>query len=86
MKRHFPGLHRRGQDGNDVPEGIFLVRVDRVFYCHHPQKPFFSLRFVILKPEEFTPGRLFPGGSTVPRKPSGSSTGSCTTSAMMPSC
>ena len=63
MKRHIPGLRAAAQNGEDVLEGFFLVRVDRAFYRWHPQKPFFSLRFVILEPKEHAgqsiSGRLY---------------------------
>ena len=52
MKRHIPGLHREGRNGDDILEGIFLVRVERAFYRWHPQRPFFVLRFEILEPKE----------------------------------
>jgi hypothetical protein len=52
MKRHIPGLHREGHNGDDILEGIFLVRVERAFYRWHPQRPFFVLRFQILEPSE----------------------------------
>ena len=52
MKRHIPGLHREGRNGDDILEGIFLVRVERAFYRWHPQRPFFVLRFQILEPKE----------------------------------
>ena len=52
MKRHIPGLHREGHNGDDILEGIFLVRVERAFYRWHPQRPFFVLRFEILEPKE----------------------------------
>lgn len=63
MKRHIPGLSQETQDGTEVPDGFFLVRVDQAHYRYHPRKPFFSLRFAILEPEElaektFT-GRLY---------------------------
>ncbi len=63
MRRHIPGLHREGQNGDEVLEGIFLVRVERAFYRWHPQKPFFALRLVILEPKEHAgqsiSGRLY---------------------------
>ncbi len=63
MKRHIPGLHREAQDGDDILEGLFLVRVERAFYRWHPQKPFFALRLGILEPKEHTgqviSGRLY---------------------------
>ena len=63
MKCHIPGLHREGRNGDDIVEGVFLVRVDHAFYRWHPQRPFYVLRFAILEPKEhqghsFT-GRLY---------------------------
>ena len=60
MKRHIPGLHSRQQDRESPLEGLFLVRVDAASYCWHPQKPFLSLRFVVLEPESFA-GRSIAG-------------------------
>jgi hypothetical protein len=63
MKRHIPGLHQEAQNGDDILEGLFLVRVERAFYRWHPQKPFFALRLAILEPKEQTgqtiSGRLY---------------------------
>ncbi len=63
MRRHIPGLHQQAQNGDDVLEGIFLVRVERASYRYHPQKPFFVLHFAILKPEDLSgktvSGRLY---------------------------
>lgn len=50
MKRQIPGLHHQGRNGDDVLEGVFLVRLDRAYYRWHPQRPFYLLRFVILEP------------------------------------
>jgi len=50
MKRRVPGLHAENRAGDDNLEGAFLVRVDRVFYRWHPQRPFYALSFVILEP------------------------------------
>jgi hypothetical protein len=60
MKRYIPGLHTEGRNADEVLEGIFLVRVDRVFYRWHPQRPFFVLRFAVLEPGEHA-GRSFNG-------------------------
>ena len=60
MKRHISGLQCEGRKSEDVLEGIFLVRVERVFYRWHPRRPFFVLRFVILEPQPFS-GRSFTG-------------------------
>ena len=63
MKRRISGLHQQAQNGDDILEGIFLVRVERASYRYHPQKPFFVLHFTILKPEELSrktvSGRLY---------------------------
>ena len=60
MRRRIPGLHQQAQNGDDILEGIFLVRVERAFYRYHPQKAFFALCFAILQPEEHA-GRTFSG-------------------------
>ncbi len=60
MRRHIPGLHQQAQNGDDILEGVFLVRVERASYRYHLQKPFFVLSFTILQPEEYA-GRTFAG-------------------------
>jgi hypothetical protein len=60
MKRHILGLHEAAQGGNNVLEGVFLVRVERAFYRWHPRKPFFAIRFAILEPTEHA-GQSFTG-------------------------
>ncbi len=63
MKRHIPGLSQQTQNGTEVRDGFFLVRVEQARYRYHPKKPFFSLRFAILEPEELAEktfsGRLY---------------------------
>ncbi len=63
MKRHFPGLHSEGSRGDELLQGMFLVRVDRASYRWHPQKPFFVLSFAILEPQDLASrkvsGRLY---------------------------
>ena len=50
-------------NGSDLLEGLFLVRVAQAFYRWHREKPFFALRFSILEPKEYTgqtlSGRLY---------------------------
>ncbi|MFY9529761.1 MAG: hypothetical protein WBC04_20355 [Candidatus Acidiferrales bacterium] len=60
MRRHIPGLHSRHQDGENLLEGMFLVRVDGAFYRWHAQKPFISVRFVVLEPKSLA-GRSISG-------------------------
>jgi hypothetical protein len=45
-------LRGEGQKSGDMLEGVFLVRVDQVFYRWHPQRPFYVLRLAILEPRE----------------------------------
>jgi hypothetical protein len=62
MKRRFAGLHETGS-ANEIPDGIFLVRVDKAEYRWHAQKPFYILRLSILEPKEMAgqtiSGRLY---------------------------
>jgi len=51
MRRHIPGLHSREQNHDRPLEAFFLVRIDQAAYRWHPQKPFLSLRFVVLEPQ-----------------------------------
>jgi hypothetical protein len=43
-----------------VPDGLFLVRVDRAQYRWHKQKPYYEIRFAVLKPKlpRFSPNSL----------------------------
>ncbi|MGB7438864.1 MAG: hypothetical protein WBR26_01545 [Candidatus Acidiferrum sp.] len=63
MRRHLPGLHSGHPDLVSNLDGLFLVRIERASYRWHPQKPFLSLRFVILEPASFEAlsfsGRLY---------------------------
>ena len=63
MRRQVPGLHLRGDTHENQLQGLFLVRVDAASYRWHPQKPFFSLRFVVQEPAPFATrsfsGRLY---------------------------
>ena len=64
MKRRFQGLHQADpSEASDIPDGMYLVRVQRAQYRWHPQKPFYLVRFRVLEPQpfahkEFT-GRLY---------------------------
>jgi hypothetical protein len=63
MKRQFSGLHQRAQNGHGIPEGFFLARIEGANYRYHAQKPYYTLRFAILEPEELKglsfSGRLY---------------------------
>jgi len=53
MRRQIHGLHlqQRGTEGR--LEGLFLVRVARVRYRWHPQKPFVEIQFTVLEPKNY---------------------------------
>ncbi len=61
MRRRIPGLNQVA-DSSAVPEGIFLVRVERASY-RSSSKPHFSLCFRILEPSALSDrafcGRLY---------------------------
>ena len=63
MKRQIPGIGASAKAGGDVPDGVFLVRVDRAQYHWHAQKPFYLLRLSILEPRGLSghtiSGRLY---------------------------
>jgi hypothetical protein len=51
MKRSVPGLAETIRDSRpEIPDGIFLVRVDGAQYRWHAQKPYYVLRLSILEP------------------------------------
>ena len=60
MKRQIPGLNS-GERLHEGPlTGAFLVRVAKVSYRWHPQKPFLIVQFSILEPTAHE-GRAFSG-------------------------
>ncbi len=61
MKRRIQGLSQTAQTSTDsVPDGVFLLRVDRAQYCWHRAKPFYILRLSVLEPHELA-GRVNAG-------------------------
>ena len=54
MKRHVPGLSETAHDSHsEVPDGIFLVRLDGAQHGWQAQKRFYMLRLSILEPKAF---------------------------------
>jgi hypothetical protein len=54
MRRHLPGLTDSTHASQaDVPDGIYLVRVDRVQYGRKSQKPYYMLHLTALEPKPF---------------------------------
>ena len=53
MRRQLPGLADVARDSRpEIPDGIFLVRVDGVQFRWHAQKPFYILRLSVLEPKQ----------------------------------
>jgi hypothetical protein len=54
MKRNVPGLSDTARDAHsDVPDGIFLVRLDWAQHRWQAQKRFYLLRLSVLEPKSF---------------------------------
>jgi hypothetical protein len=52
MRRRFQGLHEADQSAtSDVPDGRYLVRVQKAQYRWHPQKPYYLIRFAVVCPD-----------------------------------
>jgi len=50
MRRRIPGLNEANRSSADqVPDGLFLVRVQRAQYRWHAHKPYYSVRFAVLE-------------------------------------
>ena len=59
MKRRIQGLCDNTRSAADqIPDGVFLVRVDKAQFHWHAKKPFYLLRLAILEPHDF-------GGRTI---------------------
>jgi hypothetical protein len=64
MKRQITGLHAADHGAADqVPDGLFLVRVQRVQFRRQAPKPYYTLALTILEPNRFAAltlsGRLY---------------------------
>jgi hypothetical protein len=64
VRRRIQGLHEADQSAaSQVPDGLLLVRVERVLHRWDSRKPFYLLRFSILEPKGLTghsvAGRLY---------------------------
>jgi len=54
MKRQITGLHAADRCSTDqVPDGVFLVRVQRAQFRRQAQKPYYTLALAILEPTRF---------------------------------
>jgi hypothetical protein len=54
MRRQITGLHAADRGADDqIPDGVFLVRVQRVRFLRQTPKPYYTLTLVILEPSRF---------------------------------
>ena len=61
MRRRIQGLHEADRSAiHEVPDGLFLVRLERAQYRWHKQKPCFLLRVAVLEPKQMA-GRSISG-------------------------
>jgi len=59
MRHYITGLSKADPTPEQgMPDGVFLVRVERAQHRWHAQKPYYSVLFLILDPKE-TRGRRF---------------------------
>jgi hypothetical protein len=63
MKRRIPGLAQAALPISEVPDGLYLVGVERMQYRWDNQKPYYSIRFAVCEPKQFAgtsvSGRLY---------------------------
>jgi len=59
MRRYVSGLNQASASPVEgLPDGLFLVRVERAQYRWHSQKPYFALVFSVLEPRGFAGNRF----------------------------
>jgi hypothetical protein len=59
MKRYVAGLNQATACASDgLPDGLFLVRVERIQYRWHRQKPFYAIQFSVIEPRQLVGHRL----------------------------
>jgi hypothetical protein len=55
MRRQISGLHAADRCAADqIPEGVFLVRVQKINFRRQAQKPYYTLSLTILEPSRFS--------------------------------
>jgi hypothetical protein len=59
VNRYFESLRPGDASAlHSVPDGLFLVRVDQARYRWQKQKPYYEIRFVVLKPKHLIGCRI----------------------------
>jgi len=54
MKRQITGLHAADAVPHQIPDGVFLVRVQRVQFRRQAQQPYYTITLAILEPSPFS--------------------------------
>ncbi len=68
MKRYVSGLSQASASPVEgLPDGLFLVRIERAQYRWHAQKPYFAFVFSVLNRRR-SPATASAAASTAPRK------------------
>ena len=59
MKRYVPGLSQASASPVEaLPDGLFLVRIERAQYRWHAYKPYYAVVFSVLEPAVFAGNRF----------------------------
>ncbi len=59
MRRYVSGLGQASAtSAEDLPDGLFLVRIERVQYRWQAQKPYYTVLFTVLEPKPLSGTRL----------------------------
>ena len=70
MKRQITGLHAADRCAADqIPDGIFLVQVQRAKFQRQAQKPYYTLALAILEPSRFAGHVAFEPALLQPESP-----------------
>ena len=63
MKRRIPGLSQAALPISEVPDGLYLLRVERMQYRWDKTKPYYAVRFTVVEPKRLAgtcvSGRLY---------------------------
>jgi hypothetical protein len=63
MKRRIPGLSQAALPISEVPDGLYLLRVERMQYRWDKTKPYYAVRFTVVEPKQLAgtcvSGRLY---------------------------
>jgi hypothetical protein len=59
MKRYIAGLAQaQASRTEDLPDGVFLVRVERAQHRWHPRKPYLALLFAVIEPKSLAGNKI----------------------------